>query len=44
MWYWNTDNTDSLWYKSMKIFIQKEQGDWTSVVEKIYKDIKISYF
>lgn len=43
MWYWNAENTDSLWYKNMKIFIQKKQGDWTSVVEKIYKDIKVSY-
>ena len=35
MWYWNADNNDSFTkHKNMKIYIQKNQGDWKSVVEK----------
>jgi len=32
---WLTDRTDSPWYPSMRLFRQRELGDWNPVVEEI---------
>lgn len=34
-WRWMQGRTDSAWYPSMRIFTQKEPGDWASVVSEI---------
>ena len=35
IWYWSSDNHQSNWYKSIKIFEQKIINDWKSVVENV---------
>ncbi len=35
-WRWGVDSSNSIWYKSVKLFIQHSDGHWSSV----YKDIK----
>lgn len=34
-WRWLTGRTDSPWYPSMRIFRQRELGDWESVIEDV---------
>ncbi|MFL9945287.1 tetratricopeptide repeat-containing glycosyltransferase family protein [Paraburkholderia agricolaris] len=34
-WRWLTDRTDSPWYPSMRLFRQRELGDWTAVIEDV---------
>jgi Flp pilus assembly protein TadD len=38
-WRWFLDREDSLWYPSMKLFRQKEKGDWDGVFENIKKEL-----
>ena len=35
IWYWSSDNHQSNWYKSIKIFEQKIINEWKSVVENV---------
>ena len=34
-WRWPRDGADSVWYPTMRLFHQKEQGDWGSVIEHL---------
>ncbi|MEP9387755.1 tetratricopeptide repeat protein [Mesorhizobium sp. KR9-304] len=34
-WRWLLDRSDSPWYPSMRLFRQKERGDWRGVVEEV---------
>ncbi|MEA3085460.1 MAG: hypothetical protein QOC89_3157, partial [Paraburkholderia sp.] len=34
-WRWLTGRTDSLWYPSMRLFRQRELGEWKSVVDEV---------
>ena len=34
-WRWMRDRDDSPWYPSLRLFRQKQRGDWGSVVELI---------
>ncbi len=34
-WRWLTDRTDSPWYPSMRLFRQRDLGDWTAVIEEV---------
>jgi hypothetical protein len=34
-WRWMNDRADSPWYPTMRLFRQKEEGDWDGVVESI---------
>ncbi len=34
-WRWGLSDPNSLWYESLKLFRQKEQGDWQSVIQEI---------
>lgn len=38
-WRWHTDLTKCDWYDSVKIYRQKDHGDWQSVFEDIQKDL-----
>ncbi|MDD5328827.1 MAG: tetratricopeptide repeat protein [Sulfuricella sp.] len=39
-WRWMLGRTDSPWYPSMKLFRQKEIGDWNSVLSMAAQDLK----
>ena len=34
-WRWMRDRDDSPWYPSLRLFRQKQHGDWASVIEQI---------
>jgi hypothetical protein len=34
-WRWQLDRRDSPWYPSLRLFRQKELGDWAAVVEEM---------
>lgn len=34
-WLWLLDRRDSPWYSSMRLFRQKFEGDWTSVLDRV---------
>lgn len=34
-WRWLCDRTDSPWYPSIRIFRQRERGDWTSLLAEV---------
>lgn len=34
-WRWLTDRTDSPWYPSMRLFRQRELGEWAPVIEEV---------
>ena len=34
-WRWMRDRDDSPWYPSLRLFRQKQRGDWSPVIEKI---------
>lgn len=38
-WRWMIGRTDSPWYPSMKIFTQKEFGNWDGVIERVTKEL-----
>ena len=33
LWYWSKENTQSIWYKSIKIIEQDIIGSWNDVIE-----------
>ena len=39
-WRWHTDLSKCDWYDSVKIYRQKDHGDWQSVFEKVEKDLR----
>ncbi len=39
-WRWHTDLTKCDWYDSVKIYRQKDHGDWQSVFESVERDLK----
>lgn len=39
-WRWMKNRSDSPWYPSMKLYRQDNEGDWTSVVKKVEKDLQ----
>lgn len=39
-WRWMLDREDTSWYKSVKLFRQKNKGNWEEVFERIYKELK----
>ena len=34
-WRWMLDRNDSPWYPTMRLFRQKEEGNWTSVIDEV---------
>jgi tetratricopeptide (TPR) repeat protein len=39
LWYWFRDRADSPWYPSVRLFRQKQGGDWASVVDTIADEL-----
>ena len=39
-WRWLTNRSDSPWYKSIQIFRQQKRGEWQSVIDQIYEELK----
>jgi tetratricopeptide (TPR) repeat protein len=40
-WRWFTHREDSPWYDSLRLFRQKEPGNWDEVLERIYSELKL---
>lgn len=38
-WRWMVDRDDSPWYPSMKIYRQKDSGDWDTVLSEVKRDL-----
>jgi tetratricopeptide (TPR) repeat protein len=38
-WRWGSDQTDSYWYKSLKLYRQSEIGDWKEPLHKLRTDM-----
>ena len=39
-WRWLLDRSDSPWYPTMRLFRQKEPGDWAGVFEEIRRALR----
>lgn len=39
-WRWFLKQKDCPWYSTMRLFRQKQKGDWNSVVEEVCKELK----
>jgi ADP-heptose:LPS heptosyltransferase len=39
-WRWMLDRSDSPWYPTMKLFRQKELGNWDTVVDDIKQELE----
>jgi Flp pilus assembly protein TadD len=39
-WRWSRDRTDSPWYPSLRLFRQRQFGDWTSVVDEVKEALR----
>tara|TARA_B100000242_G_C43049852_1_gene490419 strand:- start:187 stop:1863 length:1677 start_codon:yes stop_codon:yes gene_type:complete len=42
-WRWGLNTEKTFWYPSMRLFRQKERGDWTEVLERVSKELN-SFF
>ena len=39
-WYWGLEGDTTFWYPSMRLFRQKERGNWLEVMERVSSTIK----
>ncbi|HEX5876039.1 MAG TPA: hypothetical protein VFY60_15425 [Pyrinomonadaceae bacterium] len=39
-WRWLLDRTDSPWYPTMRLFRQKEEGNWATVIDAVIDSLK----
>jgi hypothetical protein len=40
-WRWLLDREDSPWYPTMKIYRQPSMGDWDSVIDRAFEDLRV---
>ncbi len=38
-WRWMLDRNDSPWYPTMRLFRQKEEGNWTAVIDEVIESL-----
>jgi Tfp pilus assembly protein PilF len=38
-WRWRLNQSDTLWYPSMKLYFQPSPGDWQSVIDDVIRDL-----
>jgi ADP-heptose:LPS heptosyltransferase len=43
-WRWLLDREDSPWYPSMRLFRQKKNGGWDSVLGQVEREFKLGFF
>ena len=41
-WRWMLERTDSPWYPTMRLFRQKEQGNWRAVFQRVSEELQIA--
>jgi len=41
-WRWAPDRRDSAWYPFMRLYVQPEPGDWTSVLAEVARDLSLA--
>jgi hypothetical protein len=41
-WRWMLDRTDSPWYPTMRLFRQKERGDWDAVIQRVAEELAVT--
>jgi hypothetical protein len=39
-WRWGMDGSSSFWYPSMRVFRQKERGNWNGVLEQVAAELQ----
>jgi len=39
-WRWLNDRTDNPWYPNMRLFRQREAGNWTFVMTEVKKELE----
>ena len=39
-WYWGLESQSTFWYPSMRLFRQKERGNWQEVMERVSHELK----
>lgn len=39
-WRWILDREDSPWYPTMRLFRQKERGDWAEVFDRVEQAVR----
>ena len=42
-WRWMLDRDDSPWYSSVKLYRQKNAGDWREVLERVSADLLMRF-
>lgn len=40
-WRWMINRSDSPWYSTMRLFRQRERGDWTSVIRELQDELEL---
>jgi ADP-heptose:LPS heptosyltransferase len=40
-WRWLLNRVDSPWYPTMRIFRQKNPGDWDTVIKEVARELKL---
>jgi hypothetical protein len=38
-WRWGGDGTATFWYQNMKMFMQKSDGDWGTVIKEVVSQL-----
>ena len=42
-WYWGLEGDTTFWYPSMRLFRQKERGNWQEVMERVSNQLNTEF-